>query len=115
VNRIKQGLLWIVSSCFYLFLFIPYWIFLTMNSTIYLGELVSLFGMKTSNSHVVTNYIIGTLLTIVFCVFNVWVYRKKRVIFWALFLVHIYYSYMLLSILTHPNPIRINSITNPTD
>lgn len=107
MTRIKKMTFWIVTVFFYICLFLLYWIFLTADTALYVGKLVSQMGIESTQSFVIFYFIVGTILTIAFCFLNVWAYRKKRVFFWLLFILHAYYLYKLYSIVADPNPIRI--------
>lgn len=102
----KKFINWLSIIIFYIYITVLYFPFFATYPIIYYMTLLNRLGLKdhfTNSTYLITKFIIAFLLSGGYIFLLVWLWKKKRLIFWILFIVHIYCTYKYYGIIKSPH------------
>src|SRR5262245_24108418 len=110
----KKFLFWASTIIFYISISILYWTFFSSYPFVYLIKFLDFFGLRinVNITVLIINYLLWFVVNGLFILLLIWIWKRKRIIFWLLFIVHALWAfrfYYVVSSFDEPIMIRIEN------
>ncbi|RAP77226.1 hypothetical protein DL346_01620 [Paenibacillus montanisoli] len=112
---LKKFLFWTLTIIFYIAIFLLYWTFFSSYPFVYLIDFLDFIGLdiNVNITVLIINYLMGFVVDALFILLLIWIWKRKRIIFWLLFIVHAIWVFRLYDIVgSFDEPIKIRIENN---